>query len=182
MKRPSSASQEQIQKLFETLVNEYCAEPQNLPPSLTQHVDAIFDRAICLEKRMDPTISFFCPPEIVFPRLAKIKPEKLQEKSDFSNQAGKHIKFLLVFWKLTSKEIIDELFGPTILATRNYSDSQGRHNYAEKQGGELRPLISSLCPFRLTYNTRTWELNVSFRFDKMKGFIEDGRIVFKSVV
>lgn len=183
MKRAASAPKEKVEEIYKTLAKEYRVEPEHLPPSITQHVVATFDRAICLEKRLDPTISFFYPPELVFPRLAKIAPKKIQQKSDFSNQEGKHITFLLIYWDLTTKESVDTLLGSKIMSIRNYTDSKGEVNYAEKKGGELRPLISVQHPFCITYSTRTWELSVRFRFDKLKGFIdESGKTIFKPVV
>lgn len=182
MKRAATASKSQVEQNFNKLAKEYSDEGQNLSLSLTQHVAAIFDRVICAEKRLDPTVSFFYPPELVFSRLAKITPTKIQQKSEWSSKEGKHITFLHIYWELTSLEIADSLFGSTILSIRNYPDSNGEVNYAEKKGGELRPLVSPQFPLRLTYSTRTWELSVSFRFDRVKGFIEDGKTIFKSVV
>jgi hypothetical protein len=139
------------------------------------------DQIIQLNLRKDPTITFYYPEHLLFHKLQRVDPKSMKMSEYYSNIKSEYTQSLIVTWEIEKWKYVEQLFG-NALRERNYPDSTGKVNFKEKCGGRLRPIVSSEHILKLSYNTRTNDLKLNFYYEIEKGFEEDGKVFYKTII
>jgi len=137
---------------------------------LEMMIAAKVDEVLTVTGRRDPTVTLYYPQSKLITVLQQLEPVQTQVRTQWSGLHQLFEETPIFKWKFTEKnQFLFNLFGDCF-KEQYYPSSEGKVNFAEKQGGKIAVLITKEQPIILSYKTSSQEVTINFHLNQLYNF------------